>query len=300
MINYYKKDYQNVLINEFSDFLWSKGSSKNSIDTYYVAVYMFIKFLNIKNKYDLKLINKLTLRNFIEYLKNYEYQIGKKYSVSTINIKIAGINQFLKFNNLNKFKIKLFRLQRKPFFDDNEMLTNVEFNKLIDESKKVDKELYYVERLMAQTGIRVTETILVTVESLYNEYIEICNKGCVRRVPIPIDLREELLNHCKIKNITKGYIFLSKNGKLLSRSNIYKKMKKIAKKINIDEKKVKPHNLRHLFALTFLKTYGYESISVLSDILGHKSIETTRVYLREKLSLICEKITYEKLYGEKK
>ena len=96
--------------------------------------------------------------------------------------------------------------------------------------EKVDKELYYVERLMAQTGLRVTETILVTIESLYNDYIEICNKGSVRRVPMPIDLREELLNHCKSKNITKGYIFLSKNGKLLSRSNIYKKMKKLQKK----------------------------------------------------------------------
>ena len=293
MIKYHLKDYGNAIVNSFRDNLWQRGSEENTIDTYCIAVRLFCVFYKIK---DVSEISRSCVRDFVEYLKTVEYDNGKKYFISTINTKIAGLNQFLELNELHKFKVKSLKKQKRSFFNDNEMLTFDEFIKLIDAIDEKDKQLLYETKLMSQTGIRISEVCKIQFEALNDNFIDIYNKGCSRQVPLPNDLKIELFNYCRGKNITSGLIFLNSKGLAVNRTSIARKMKKIAKDIGIDVRKVHPHNLRHFFALNFIKTYGYEQVSVLSDILGHSSIETTRIYLKEMLSSMCEKMTFDNLY----
>ena len=293
MIKYHLKDYGNSIVNSFRDSLWQRGNEENTIDSYCIAVRLFCDFSKIKNVNE---ISSSLVRDFVEHLKTVEYEKGKTYSISTINTKIAGLNQFLESHELHKFKAKSLKKQKRLFLNDNEMLTYDEFIKLIDAIDEKDEQLYFETKLMAQTGMRVSEVCKIKFEALNDNFIDIYNKGCSRQVPMPNDLKEELLNYSSRNNITSGLIFLNSKGLAVDRTSISRKMKKVAKTIGIDVRKVHPHNLRHFFALNFLKTYGYEQVSVLSDILGHSSIETTRIYLKEMLSSMCEKMTFDKLY----
>ena len=293
MVEYHLKDYGNAMVNGFRDNLWQRGREENTIDSYCIAVRLFYDFTKIK---DVSEISGSLVRDFVEHLKIVEYVKGKTYSVSTINTKIAGLNQFLELHELHKFKAKSLKKQRESFFNDNEMLTYDEFIRLIDETNKNDDQLYYEIKLMAQTGMRISEVCKIKLEALNDNFIDVYNKGCSRQVPLPADLKIELCNYCNDNNITSGAIFLNTKGLAVDRTSISRKMKKVAKAIGIDVRKVHPHNLRHFFALNFLKTYGYEQVSVLSDILGHSSIETTRIYLKEMLSSMCKKMTFDNLY----
>ena len=114
-------------------------------------------------------------------------------------------------------------------------------------------------------------------------------------MPLPNDLKTELLSCCLKNGISDGYIFINKNGKLVDKTMIGRKMKKLGLKLGINAKKLHPHSFRHFFALKFIEVYGEDALSVLADILGHKSIETTRIYLKQSLSKLSDKMTLKKL-----
>ena len=157
MIKYHEKDYGSIVVNKFRDYLWGdKKVEEATIDAYCIAVRDFCKCFKIKHESSIKEISGSTVRNFIEHLKYDEYAKGKKYLVSSINIKIVGMNQFLEFHKLSTLKAKLLEKQRRLFIDDAEMLTDMELSKFLDEAKKENVDIYNEFRAIAQTGIRAS------------------------------------------------------------------------------------------------------------------------------------------------
>lgn len=290
MIKYHEKDYGNVVTNKFRDYLWAdKKVEEATIDAYCISVRAFCNYCKIFYEESIKLIDGKTIRNYVEHLKHDEYMKGKKYLVSSINIKIVGINQFLEFYKLANLKVSQLEKQRKLFINDAEKLEDLELSKLLNEAKHKDEELHCVLRSLVQTGMRASEAKSITFESLQNGYIDVCNKGTFRQVPLPKDLKLELSAYCESKGIIKGSIFT------LDRTAIGRKMKRLGLRLGIGRRKLHPHNLRHYFALKFISIYGDDALSTLADILGHKSIETTRIYLTKTLSELSDKMTLKEL-----
>lgn len=290
MIKYHERDYGSVVANKFRDYLWGdKQVAESTVDAYCISVRAFCDFTGIFDEDAIKTIDGKAIRNFVEHLRHDEYEEGKKYLVSSINIKIVGMNQFLEFHKLANLKASQLDKQRKLFINDAEKLEDLELSKLLNEAKNEDEELHCVLRSLVQTGMRASETKSITYESLQNGYIDVDNKGTYRQVPLPKDLKLELSDYCERNGIIKGSIFT------LDRIAIGRKMKRLGLRLGIGIKKLHPHNLRHYFALKFINIYGEDALSVLADILGHKSIETTRIYLTKTLSELSDKVTADSL-----
>ena len=181
MIKYHEKDYGNVVVNKFRDYLWGeKKVEERTIDAYCIGARSFCNFIGIKDEERIKLINSISVRNYVESLKHDEYIEGKKYLVSSINIKIVGMNHFLEYYQLTKLKVSQLKIQRKVFIDDKEMLTDLNVSMLLNEAKKEDYELYCIFRTLAQMGLRASEIKHITFESLNGGYVNIENKGTYR------------------------------------------------------------------------------------------------------------------------
>ena len=266
MVKYHEKDYGNVVVNGFRDFLWERNSAENTIDNYCRGALALVDFIGINDIADIKKLTKRDIKDFVEHLKVYEFKNSQKYTTETINNKIAGINQLLESYNMNNLKAKSLYCQRRTFIDDNEILDDNEINIMIEESKKFN--------------------IL---------YICVYNKGTVRKVPLPTDLREELINYCRVNGIIKGAIISVRNDSPMDRTTIGRNIKKLAEELGIASSKAHPHSFRHSFAVKYLKRYGNDSLSKLADILGHRSIETTRIYLRDTLTNVANSLTANSL-----
>ena len=171
-------------------------------------------------------------------------------------------------------------MQNKQSVED--VLTVSDYKRLLRISKREGKDkLYFIMKILAMTGIRVSELQYFTVENLSSNYISVFNKGKEWTIIVRQDLARELRKYCKEKGIKSGYIFLSSiaNGKMLNQSTIWRQMKKVAGRAKVRKNKVHAHSFRHLFAQVFLDTYS-NNITELADILGHNSLDTTRLYTR--------------------
>ena len=215
--------------------------------------------------------DKATLVAFKESL------VAQKKAAGTVNGALAAVNTFLDFCGYREWRLKFLRVQRRNFADPSRELKQNEYERLVNTAKKEgDTRLALLLDTMASTGIRVSEVQAITAESLRAGKAEIICKGKRRTIVLPGKLCKTLLKYCKSVNIASGPVFLSKNGLPLDRSNIWRSMKRLAARAGVALSKVFPHNLRHLFARTYYKMY--KDILRLSDILGHSSIETTRIY----------------------
>jgi len=231
---------------------------------------------------------KLYLRNVKDFLKfigdqevsqtlliEYKQKLLKKFKTSTVNTKIVIINNYLEFKDKD-ISVKQERVQRNNILDD--VLTETDFNRLI---RMADTRCKPRERLTMlifyYTGIRVSELPFVTVEAVKKGYVDIENKGKHRRVPINNKLKKELRKYIKDEGITKGSIIVNKKGDPLSRGYIFKQLKWIGGQARVKKDKVYPHSFRHLFAKQWLK-HNNNNVLALADILGHSSLETTRIY----------------------
>lgn len=291
----HEKDYGNDIVNEFKNYLWEEGRAENTIDNYCRVAYDFVIFSKVRSSKGIKLLTKTIVRNFVSHLVDDPYEDNKKYTIESVNNKIAGINQLFSFYGLKKLKVKALYCQRKTFLENDEILTDDNIRLLLKESCKEHKALYYALKAMSQMGIRVSETKFITVESLNRGYILILNKGSARKVPLPADLLEELRIYCEENSVASGPIISIRKGVAVSRSTIGKLMKKLAERIGISAKKAHPHSIRHNFAIRYLKIYGQGSLSRLADILGHRSLETTRIYLRDTLTNAAKSLTAKNL-----
>lgn len=225
-----------------------------------------------------------------------EYLCGEKYSPTTINSMLAAVNKLLVFWGFPEVRIKYLRIQRKLFRQNEKELTKEEYLRLIEAAHSLGRErLALLMEAICGTGIRVSEVRYLTVEAAWAGRAEISLKGKIRTILLPGKLCRKLLKYAKKNRIASGEIFLTRGGKGLSRRQIWSEMKAICKSAGVAESKVFPHNLRHLFARTFYKVC--HDVARLADVLGHSSIETTRIYLvstgveharqLERLNLIC-------------
>lgn len=213
-----------------------------------------------------------------ELVLEYKALLEKEYAIASANSMIASINAFFRFAGWQELCIKQFKVQRQTFCNEEKELTKSEYIRLCKEAEKEQNErLSLILQTICGTGIRVSELQFITIEAAQKGEAVVSCKNKTRTVFIVRELQKKLILYCKRRGITTGQIFVTKNGKPMSRTNIWREMKNLCKTAGVNPKKVFPHNLRHLFARVF---YGIEKdIAKLADILGHSSINTTRIYI---------------------
>lgn len=208
-----------------------------------------------------------------------ESLIGK-YAATSVNAKLSAVNGFLTFCGLREWRLRKLRIQKALFLSEGKELTKAEYVRLVKAAERAENDrLSLVIQTICATGIRVSELRFITVETVRTGRAEVSNKGKRRIVFLPDKLRKLLRGYLKRRRITAGEVFVSRNGRPLNRSNIWRDMKALCRSAGVEPAKVFPHNLRHLFARTY---YSLEKdLSRLTDILGHSSVTTTRIYTAE-------------------
>ena len=197
---------------------------------------------------------------------------------ATVNSKLAAINKFFSFAGWAEFRVKPLKIQRRLFRDDSRELTRAEYLRLLETARALGRErLALLMETICATGIRVSEVQNITVEAARRGKTEIALKGKIRTILLPGKLCRKLLKYARKRQIASGKIFLTKGGRGMSRGQIWAEMKALCQEAGVAASKVFPHNLRHLFARTFYK--AYRDVAKLADVLGHSSLETTRIYL---------------------
>lgn len=255
-----------TLIKQFGQELLEEEKCQATIEKYLRDVSMFYRDMGG----DVSISKELVIQ--------YKQYLTGKYSVSTVNGKLASINSFFKKMNWNDCIVKSLRVQRESFRSRERELTKAEYFRLLAAAKKRgDMRLYYLIQTIGATGIRVSELSFITVEAVKAGRARVSLKGKNRTVLLPAALCRELKRYIKEKNIRTGSIFITRNGTPVDRSNIFRAMKSLCKDAEVEREKVFPHNLRHLFACIYYK--AEKDIAHLADILGHSSVETTRIYL---------------------
>ena len=214
-----------------------------------------------------------------ETIKNWKDDLREKnYAPSTINTYLAALNGFFHFCGWTDCRARFLKIQRRLFRDSKRELTRAEYKRLVAAAEAVgDRALALLMETICSTGIRVSEVQYITVEAAKNGKTEIALKGKIRTILLPSKLCRKLLKFATQKKTASGAIFRAKSGKSMSRYQIWSKMKKLCARAGVNAGEVFPHNLRHLFATAFYR--AYKDIVKLADVLGHSSIETTRIYL---------------------
>lgn len=207
-----------------------------------------------------------------------EFLMERHYTVSTINSALSALNGLFLYLGWDDCHAKFLRVQRRAFRDPDRELSRSEYESLISVAKERGQErLALVMETICATGIRVGEVKYITVEAADRGWAEITLKSKVRTILLPGKLRHKLQKYARKNKLASGEIFLTRDGKSLSRHQIWAEMKRLCRYAGVEPSKVFPHNLRHLFATAFYQ--ACRDIVKLADVLGHSSIETTRIYL---------------------
>ena len=212
-----------------------------------------------------------------EVVLNYKGWLMERYAPASVNSMIASINGFLRFEGRGECCVKQLKIQRQLFASEDRELSKEEYRRLTQAAK--ESRIGAVIQTICGTGIRVSELNFITVEAVNRGKGVVNCKNKTRVIFIPVTVQKLLKSYIRKNGIKSGPVFVTRNGKPLDRSNIWKEMKALCKRASVSEKKVFPHNLRHLFARMF---YSIEKDVVrLADLLGHSSINTTRIYTME-------------------
>jgi len=252
---------------KFETHLRKGNLSENTITSYMWTVDYYL------NHYD-----GITTNNLLTY-KGY---LLEKYKPKTVNLRLQAINKYLDFLGKTKLQLKFIKVQQKNFLEN--VISNADYKFLKNSLKKDgNSEWYFVVWYLAATGARVSELIQIKVEHVQAGYFDLYAKGGkLRRLYIPKKLRTETMEWLKENNKTSGYLFLNRFGERITTRGISQQLKNYAEKYGLDTKVVYPHSFRHRFAKNFLEKFN--DIALLADLMGHESIETTRIYLRRTAS----------------
>ena len=252
-------------IRRFETFLRNEEKSAATVEKYIRDITRFAEFAGADD---------ITKQSIMDY-KN---MLSGSYAVSSANSMIAALNAFLRFCGWHDLCVKQFRMQRQAYCSEDKELTREEYIRLINTAKsRQNKRLDLIIQAICGTGIRVSELKYITVESVRMGEAVVSCKGNSRRIFIVPELKKKLLRYIKDQGIHSGSVFITRSGRPLCRSNIWREMKSLCKDAGVSPTKVFPHNLRHLFARTFYRLD--KDIAKLADILGHASINTTRIYI---------------------
>ena len=231
---------------------------------------------------DIKAFAKWALDSKLDKRKVLDYKefLVSKFAPASVNSVLSSLNSFFEFNHWYDMKVKMLKIQKQIFAQKDKELSKAEYERLLDAAKaKRNERLYLLMQTICSSGIRVSELQYITIEAIKIRKATINCKGKMRIVILPKELCRMLTEYAKTKKITSGPVFVSKTGKPLDRSNIWKMMKSLCEIAKVSKYKVFPHNLRHLFARTFYTLQ--KDIVRLADVLGHSSINTTRIYTME-------------------
>ena len=210
----------------------------------------------------------------------YKSYLCDHYAPTSVNAALSSLNSFFNFMEWYDLRVKNLKIQKQIFASTDKELTKSEYSRLLQAAKqKKNERLYLLMQTICSTGIRVSEVRYITVEAVVRGIADINCKGKRRQVFLPKQLCKILRRYINEQKIKSGAVFVTKKGNPLDRSNIWSDMKKLCKSANVSDKKVFPHNLRHLFARTYYSLQ--KDIVRLADILGHSSVNTTRIYTME-------------------
>ena len=253
--------------NTFENVLRQANMAQNTITAYLYAVKEFnSKFKELNKK------NLLVYKTFLI----------ETYKPKTVNLRIQAINKYLDFMGKSKLRLKSVKVQQRTYLEN--VISNADYLFLKKKLKQEEnKEWYFVVRFLAATGARVSELVQLKVEHVNLGYFDIYTKGGkIRRLFIPKTLREEALEWLKASGRGSGYLFLNRFGERITTRGVAQQLKNYAVKYKMNPKVVYPHSFRHRYAKNFLEQYN--DIALLADLMGHESIETTRIYLRRTAS----------------
>lgn len=254
------------MVADFSAYLKSEEKSENTIEKYLRDVRAFSVYLNG---------DEITKEAVIAYKSKL---LSMNYAVRSINSMLASVNGLFSFLGWADLKVKSIKLQRQIYCSEERELTKAEYMRLVNTAKqKGNERLNLILQTICGTGIRVSELQYITVEAVKCGEAIVSLKGKTRTIFIVRELQKKLLRYAAEQGISSGTIFITRTGRPMSRTNIWREMKGLCEQAGVNPQKVFPHNLRHLFARVF---YGIEKdIAKLADILGHSSINTTRIYI---------------------
>lgn len=251
-------------IRQFRSYLLQEEKSQATVEKYLRDVRSFALFLKKRP------VQKEVVLAYKAYLQE------NGYAIRSINSMLASLNSLLQLFGWQDCKVRSLRLQQQVYCSEQKELTKAEYYRLL-EAAKTDKQIYLVLQTICSTGIRVSELQHFTVEAVKVGEVSVQCKGKNRRILLPEKLKKMLLRYAGEEKIRSGVIFRNRYGRPLNRGSIWARMKRLCQRANVAMEKVFPHNLRKLFARAF---YNLDKdIAKLADILGHSSINTTRIYI---------------------
>ena len=255
------------VIENFGTYLRNAECSENTVKKYTRDVLRFAQFTNGKNPEKSDVLR-------------YKAQLCEKYAPRSVNSVLSALNCFFEYINRGDMKVKTLKIQQRIFADSDRELTQSDFFRLLDAANESgDDRLYCLMQTLAATGMRISELKYITCDAVEKHRADIDCKGKMRRILLPKKLCRLLASYIKRHGIGQGEVFVSRNGNPLNRTNIWRMLKRLCAKARVNANKVFPHNFRHLFARTYYKMQ--KDIVRLADILGHSSINTTRIYTIE-------------------
>ena len=268
-----------LMVHKFQSFLEKSDLARNTVASYVWTVNHFISNYGEFNK---------------ENLLAYKGFLMEHFKPQTVNLRLQGINKYLEFIRRDKLKMKFVKVQQKSFLEN--VISDADY-KFLKRKLKTDgyQEWYFVVWFMGATGARISELLKIKAEHVEVGYLDLYSKGGkIRRLYIPKRLREEAKEWLLGERVSSGYIFKNRYGEVISARGIAQQLKHFAEQYGLDPRVVYPHSFRHRFAKNFLEKYN--DIAFLADLMGHESIETTRIYLRrtatEQQAIVDKVVTW--------
>lgn len=255
------------MITQFKAYLAKTNLAENTITSYVWTVTYYLEHYKDVNK-----------KNLLAY-KGY---LVENFKPQTVNLRLQAINKFLEFSKQEKLRMKFVKAQQKNFLEN--VISDADY-KFLKTKLKADgyDQWYFIVWFMAATGARVSELLQIKAEHVSVGYLDLYSKGGkMRRIYIPKKLCTEATKWLKERGLTTGYLFTNRTGNRLSTRGIAIQLKHFAENYGINREVVYPHSFRHRFAKNFLEKFN--DIALLADLMGHESIETTRIYLRRTAS----------------
>ena len=255
------------MVTKFKNHLAKTNLAKNTVTSYVWTVQYFLNHYGEVNK-----------KNLLAY-KGY---LVENFKPQTVNLRLQGINKYLEFTKQEKLKVKFVKVQQKNFLEN--VISNADY-KFLKTQLKADgyDEWYFIVWFMAATGARVSELLHIKAEHIQIGHLDLYSKGGkIRRLYIPKNLRTEAAKWLREIGLTSGYIFLNRFGQRITTRGIASQLKHFAEKYGMNKEVVYPHSFRHRFAKNFLDRFN--DLALLADLMGHESIENTRIYLRRTAS----------------
>ena len=257
---------QETAICRFGRELFEQEKAKKTIERYQHQLRAFARWVEGRT-----VTKELTVR--------YKQWLMERYSPASVNVTLAALNGFFKFMGWQECRVRPVRVQRRHYAEPSRELSREEYYRLLKIARqKGDMRLFHLLETICSTGIRVSELRFITVQAVKRGRADICNKGKYRTILMPRKLCGKLLEYCRERGIWQGSVFVTRSGRPIDRTNVWAMMKALCTQAHVDERKVFPHNLRNLFARCFYQKQ--RDLEHLATLLGHSSINTTRIYTR--------------------